>query len=160
MTPALLMTTVNPVVLVHFSFINTFISSSAAWCSTQSDSDLNYQTWGYCKLGDGSNCYFPFKSYSGGYSNYECIDKESYGGYGWSVLFLFLINCPINLCFSRCATTTYMSGIYNEWKQCSAAEAGIDVGGEGTGTTVTGEECVPMVYSGVSYEGCTSDTYR
>ena len=61
---------------------------------------------------------------------------------------------------SRCATTTYMSGIYNEWKQCSAAEAGIDVGGEGTGTTVTGEECVPMVYSGVSYEGCTSDTYR
>ena len=38
-----------------------------------------------------------------------------------------------------------MSGIYNEWKQCSAAEAGIDVGGEGTGTTVTGEECVPMV---------------
>ena len=38
-----------------------------------------------------------------------------------------------------------MSGIYNEWKTCSATEAGIDVGGEGTGTTVTGEECVPMV---------------
>ena len=38
-----------------------------------------------------------------------------------------------------------MSGIYNEWKTCSASEAGLDVGGEGTGTTVTGEECVPMV---------------
>ena len=38
-----------------------------------------------------------------------------------------------------------MSGIYNEWKTCSASEAGIDVGGEGDGTTVTGETCVPMV---------------
>ena len=60
----------------------------------------------------------------------------------------------------RCATTTYMSGIYYDWKVCNAAEAGIDVGGQGTGTTVTGQECVPMVYGGVSYEGCTSDTYR
>ena len=66
-------------------FLFAILSLPSAWCSTKSDSDLNYQTWGYCKLGDGSNCYFPFKSYSGGYDNYECIDKESYGGYGWSV---------------------------------------------------------------------------
>ena len=38
-----------------------------------------------------------------------------------------------------------MSGIYYDWKVCNAAEAGIDVGGQGTGTTVTGQECVPMV---------------
>ena len=81
MTPVPLMTTVTSVLV--FIFLSTILS--AAWCSTKSDSDLNYQTWGYCKLGDGSNCYFPFKSYSGGYDNYECIDKESYGGYGWSV---------------------------------------------------------------------------
>ena len=81
MTPVPLMTTVTSIIV--FIILSTILS--AAWCSTKSDSDLNYQTWGYCKLGDGSNCYFPFKSYSGGYDNYECIDKESYGGYGWSV---------------------------------------------------------------------------
>ena len=83
MTPAPLMNMVNCVDLI-ISLL-TILSLSVAWCSTKSDSDLNYQTWGYCQLGDGSNCYFPFKSYSGGYDNYECIDKESYSGYGWSV---------------------------------------------------------------------------
>ena len=108
------------------------------WCATSTDSSLNYQTWGYCGLGDGENCYFPF-DYSG--DKYECIQKESYSPYGW------------------CATSTYVGGAYYTWKYCSAEEAGIQTSEYGSGTTVTGESCVPMTYGGVYYEGCTSDTY-
>ena len=109
------------------------------WCATSTDSDLNYQTWGYCMLGDGENCYFPYKYGSEDY--YECADKSSYSGYGW------------------CATSTYTGGDYYDWKYCSATEAGYSASEYGSGTTITGEYCVPMTYGGVDYEGCTSDTY-
>ena len=109
------------------------------WCATSTDSSLNYITWGYCKLGDSENCYFPFNS--GGSDYYECADKSSYGGYGW------------------CATSTYTGGYYYDWKYCSASDAGLSASEYGSGTTVTGEYCVPMTYGGVDYEGCTSDTY-
>ena len=116
-------------------------SDSQAWCATSTDSDLAYQTWGYCMLGDGNNCYFPFKTSASSNNYYECADKSSYSGYGW------------------CATSTYTNGVYHDWKYCDASDTSISASADGSGTTVTGEYCVAMTYGGVDYEGCTSDYY-
>ena len=109
------------------------------WCATSTDSSLNYQTWGYCKLGDGENCYFPYK-WSSTYQ-YECVQKSSYGGYGW------------------CGTSTYTGGDYYSWKYCTAEDVEESTDSTGEATTVTGEDCVPMTYGGVYYSACTDDNY-
>ena len=110
------------------------------WCATSTDSDLAYQTWGYCRLGDGENCYYPFKyAISSGNVHYDCIQRAEYGGYGW------------------CATSTYTDGTYSGWKYCDAEDVELSNNSDGEATTVTGENCVPMTYGGVYYEGCTGE---
>ena len=54
-----------------------------------------------------------------------------------------------------------MTGTYYSYKYCDAEELalGMTTVDSGSGTTVTGEDCVPMVYSGVKYEKCTEDDY-
>ena len=110
------------------------------WCSTSTDSAGNYQTWGYCGYGNSNedNCYFPF-TYNG-VDMTTCTDPVS----GW------------------CATSVYaVTGTYYSYKYCDADELalGITTVDSGTGTTITGEECVPMIYSGVEYSKCTVDSY-
>ena len=110
------------------------------WCATSSDSAGNYQTWAYCGYGNSNedNCYFPF-TYNG-VDMTTCTDPVS----GW------------------CATSVYaVTGTYYSYKYCDADELalGITTVDSGTGTTITGEECVPMIYSGVEYSKCTVDSY-
>ena len=52
-----------------------------------------------------------------------------------------------------------VTGTYNSYKYCDADELalGMTIVDTGSGTTVGGEDCVPMVYSGVKYEKCTAD---
>ena len=62
---------------------------------------------------------------------------------------------------SWCATSAYENTKeYYSYKYCDADELalGLTIFDYGAGTTVTGEECVPMIYSGASYLKCTSDT--
>ena len=54
-----------------------------------------------------------------------------------------------------------VTGTYYSYKYCDADELalGMTTVDTGSGTTVAGEDCVPMVYSGVKYEKCTSGDY-
>ena len=54
-----------------------------------------------------------------------------------------------------------VTGTYYSYKYCDADELALGMTSLdlGVGTTVTGEDCVPMVYSGVKYEKCTADYY-
>lgn len=54
-----------------------------------------------------------------------------------------------------------VTGTYYSYKYCDAEELalGMTTVDTGTGTTVSGEVCVPMVYSGVKYEKCTTGDY-
>ena len=54
-----------------------------------------------------------------------------------------------------------VTGTYYSYKYCDADELalGMTTVDTGSGKTVGGEDCVPMVYSGVKYEKCTSGDY-
>ena len=69
-----------------------------------------------------------------------------------------------------CATSAYENTQYyasykyceaSDWAETTSSASTSDNGsgysGYGSGTTVTGEDCVPMTYGGTYYEGCTSD---
>ena len=97
-------------------------------------------TWGYCGYGNSNedSCYLPW-TYSG-IDYTTCTDPTS----GW------------------CATSVYaVTGTYYSYKYCDADELalGMTTVDTGSGTTVAGEDCVPMVYSGVKYTKCTTDVY-
>ena len=116
---------------------------SYSWCSTSSDSSLNYVTWDYCGLGNSQDCYFPF-IYSG-VTYYGCADKDT--EYAW------------------CATSTYLGGQYYDYKYCSAEDldydSEVDSGSDDDVTyTISGEQCsFPFKYDGVTYYGCTTQDY-
>ena len=117
-------------------------AGSYSWCSTSSDSSLNYVTWDYCGLGNSEDCYFPFV-YSGE-TYYGCADKDT--DYAW------------------CATSTYLGGQYYNYKYCSAEDldydSEVDSDSEGSTYTIGGEECsFPFKYDGVTYYGCTTQDY-
>ena len=60
-----------------------------------------------------------------------------------------------------CATSAYENTKeYYSYKYCDADELalGLTTFDYGAGTTVTGEQCVPMIYSGAKYLNCNSDT--
>ena len=114
--------------------------SSYSWCATSTYDDGSYASWGYCGYGNNNEdtCVFPFV-----YSGVTYTTCTS-GGSGW--------------CATSVLDFTYA---YYSYKYCDDEEAAlgstqIDIG---SGTTVTGEECVPMIYSGVEYLACTSGSY-
>ena len=131
---------------------------SYSWCSTSSDSSLNYITWDYCGVGNSEDCYFPFVS--DGVTYYGCADKGT--DYAW------------------CATSTYLGGQYYNYKYCDADDLAYDSSsstgsgsssssgsGSSSGSddddviyTISGEECAfPFKYDGVTYYGCTTQDY-
>ena len=116
--------------------IEIFYHFVFSWCALSTDSYGNYITWAYCGYGNSNedNCVYPF--IYGGVEYNTCVD-------------------------SWCATSAYENTKeYYSYKYCDADELalGLTIFDYGAGTTVTGEECVPMIYSGASYLKCTSDT--
>ena len=114
-------------------FSNNFLCS---WCALSTDSYGNYITWAYCGYGNSNedNCVYPFVY--GGVEYSTCVD-------------------------SWCATSAYENTKeYYSYKSCTADELalGLTTFDYGAGTTITGEECVPMIYSGANYLNCNSDT--
>ena len=108
----------------------------SSWCALSTDSYGNYIEWAYCGYGNSNedNCVFPFMY--GGVEYSTCTD-------GW------------------CATSAYENTKeYYSYKYCNADELalGLTTFDYGAGTTVTGEDCVPMIYSGANYLKCNSDT--
>ena len=111
-------------------------SDTYSWCALSTDSYGNYIDWAYCGYGNSNqdHCVFPFVY--GGVEYNTCTD-------------------------SWCATSAYENTKeYYSYKYCDADELalGLTTFDYGAGTTVTGEECVPMIYSGANYLKCTSDT--
>ena len=108
----------------------------SSWCALSTDSYGNYIEWAYCGYGNSNedNCVFPFMY--GGVEYSTCTD-------GW------------------CATSAYENTKeYYSYKYCDADELalGLTTFDYGAGTTITGEDCVPMIYSGANYLNCNSDT--
>ena len=56
----------------------------------------------------------------------------------------------------------YDDGTYYSSKNCDFYDltATQSAHSYGSGSTVTGEACVPMLYGGVAYQACTDETYR
>ena len=111
-------------------------SDTYSWCALSTDSYGNYIDWAYCGYGNSNedHCVFPFVY--GGVEYNTCTD-------------------------SWCATSAYENTKeYYSYKYCDADELalGLTTFDYGAGTTVTGEECVPMIYSGANYLKCTSNT--
>ena len=153
--------------MIFFSGVSNVICTDGdyGWCATSTDrlwtikktilkkkydknqlklffSAGNYQTWAYCGFGNsnGDSCYFPFTYNGVDYTT--CTDTTS--GSGW------------------CATSVYLvTGTYNSYKYCDADELALGMTSvdAGSGTTISGETCVAMVYSGVQYEKCTDEEY-
>ena len=107
-----------------------------SWCSTSSDSSLNYITWAYCGYGDayGDTCYYPFVN--NGQTYYECADLDSSP---W------------------CATSVYSTYDWYTWKYCDEEDLGSSGTGNGNGKTFSGTDCVPMIYGGTKYQGCKEE---
>ena len=121
-------------------------SSSLAWCATSADSDLNYLTYAYCGYGNtnGDQCAYPFIDSSGNEVN-ECAGQDTSTPW-WLIQALIMLEI-INETHTRCATAVYDSGYYYSTKNCNFYDltATSSAKSYGSGTTVTGETCVPMV---------------
>ena len=150
-----------PMIVGGTKYLGCKDEGSYSWCSTSSDSSLNYITWDYCGLGNSEDCYFPF--ISDGVTYYGCADKDT--DYAW------------------CATSTYLGGQYYNYKYCDADDLDYDsISGSNSGAgsssgsgsdydssddedddvvyTISGEECsFPFLYDGVTYYNCTTKDY-
>ena len=111
-----------------------------SWCATSTDSNGYYSTWQYCGYGDfnGDTCVYPF--YYSGQEYYTCYGSDSSA---W------------------CSTSVYENTHeYYSWKYCDDEDLalGYTAVSYGEGTTIDGQDCVPMIYNGMEYDKCTSDT--
>ena len=134
------------------------------WCATATSSyGGSYTTWGYCGLGDATNgdtCIFPFSH--NGITYYDCYGSGSTSYCAKAVYQGDLIMVSYKSCDDSDFTGCDNAECYAEFvsgSDSASAESLTSTGysGYGSGRTTTGEDCVPMTYGGVYYEGCTSD---